>query len=191
MKYSYHIIYIIKYQYYRLIGESTKYAPNDLTTSFEKGIRNAQKYISSCKGVKFNNAKKALKARLIDIDSNLYDRSARVWSEIDGSTFEFYRVAELSKMLDNEEEINSQSVIAFYDTVFINNPLRLTLNNYGNSDLTLSNNKVEKYSLNKDFETYYSTDQKVLSKQEFIYSYIVKGGSKDNGNLRKNTISSE
>lgn len=97
----------------------------------------------------------SIRNELLAKDTNLKERSDRIWKEISENSYEFNRRELLLKELDS---IKKEEVLNIFDEIFINNPKKISIQIFPGSAKLKINDITEDYYLNKNLKTLITTD---------------------------------
>ena len=124
----------------------------------DKVIATLRDKIMSISEDKLQEIKTSLKNELHSKDTNLKERTSKIWSEIVINSFDFNRREKLSQEI---LKITKNDLLESYDNIFIDKPQKLSIQIYS-GDSVLDNSTEELYYLNSNIVVKVTSDLNVL-----------------------------
>jgi len=150
--------------------------PKGLDKEIDKVLLQVKQILDNLKESKLEELKTSIKNELLKKDTNLNERTDRVWGEILDNTLEFDRK---KKLLAEVDGITKKDLINLFQKTFIDFPNKLSLQIYaGNQINTNSIEMTEKYGLNDRIDTMITPNIKVLSDSPFTFKNDDDDGDK-------------
>ena len=141
--------------------------PNGLDKEIDNVIILVKDKIDNLTEDKLDELKKSIKNELLKKDTNLSERTERVWGEILDNSLEFERKAKLLTAIDG---ISKKDLINLFQKTFFDNPNKLSLQIYAGGEIDMKSLEIaEKYGLNERFKTMKTPNIKVLSETPFVF----------------------
>jgi secreted Zn-dependent insulinase-like peptidase len=134
------------YMYFTFVVQGNKADPAVMNLEIDKVLSNLRDKISSLSEEKFNEIKTSLKNELQGKDTNLKERTQRIWNEIYLNTLDFRRKDNLIRAIP---EIEKSDILSAYDNIFIEKPRKLSIQIYAGTTENLQLND-ENYYLNSN-----------------------------------------
>jgi secreted Zn-dependent insulinase-like peptidase len=148
---------IDNYMYFSFIVQGGKENPANMNLEIDKVLSNLRDKIVALSEEKFNEIKTSLKNELQSKDTNLKERTQRIWNEIYLNTLDFRRKENLIQIIP---EVSMNDILVAYDNIFVEKPRKISIQIYaGNSDSSVVENpKDEIYYLNSNIVVKVKTD---------------------------------
>jgi len=104
--------------------QGSKESPEKLDEDIDSVITLVRDEVKNLTEEKLKEFKRTIEESINKKDSNLSDRTDKIWEEIKQNTLDFTYLNRLKGVLDS---INKSDLIELYDSVFISNPHKLSV----------------------------------------------------------------
>jgi secreted Zn-dependent insulinase-like peptidase len=104
---------------------------------------------------KFKEVVSSIQNELFKKDTNLKERSKKVWSEIQLNTLDFKRK---DKLLEEVTKITKSNIIDAFDYIFIDKPQKLSIQIYAGNFSKMKSEMEEVYYLNSNVKVKVTSD---------------------------------
>jgi secreted Zn-dependent insulinase-like peptidase len=114
---------------------------------------------------KFKEVVASIQNELFKKDTNLKERSNKVWSEIFLNTLDFKRK---EKLLDEVNKITKSNIIDAFDYIFIDKPQKLSIQIYAGNFISSKTEMEEVYYLNSNVKVKVTSDLNAIDQLNSI-----------------------
>ncbi len=116
--------FFITFQYFYFLVQGSQKTPDRIDDEIDTVINLVRDEIKDQKEEKLSSYKETLLQTIKRPDTNLSERSDKVWEEIKQNTLDFtYR----EKLIDNLNKIKKSDLLAFFDKSFILDPRKISI----------------------------------------------------------------
>lgn len=152
--------FIDKYMYFSFVVQGNKKDPSSLNFEIDNILASLRDKINSLPENKLNEIITSIENELHKKDTNLKERTKKVWNEIVQNTLDFDRKEQLLKYLT---KITKKDILDFFDNIFIDRPHKLSIQIYSGESKSLNSEGEEIYYLNANLKYMITSDLKILN----------------------------
>jgi secreted Zn-dependent insulinase-like peptidase len=159
--------FLDNYMYFTFIVQGNKEDPSMMNLEIDKVINKLSEKVNSLEEGKLKEMINSIKSELQKRDTNLKERTFRVWNEVLHNSQDFNRKENLEKEIS---KITKKDIVDTFNSVFIDEPQKLSIQIYsGNSEIT---EREELYYLNSNIKYYVTSNINVLNDLQEQYHKI-------------------
>jgi insulysin len=136
--------FIDNYMYFVFIVQGNKKTPAEMNLEIDKILYRLREKITSLPDNKFKEVINSIKNELFKKDTNLRERSRRIWMEIFQNSLDFTRK---DKLIENISKITKSDILETFDDIFIDKPQKLSIQLYAPGE-KIEEESEEVYYLN-------------------------------------------
>jgi secreted Zn-dependent insulinase-like peptidase len=149
--------------YFVFIVQGSKKNPSEMNLEIDNIIWRLRDKIITLPRDKLQEVIGSIKNEILKKDTNLKERSKRLWMEIYQNTIDFSRK---DKLLIEIDKLVKSDIIEAFDSIFIDRPQKLSIQLYSPSSNILKLEKEEAYYLNANIKYNVTSDVKILDNMQ-------------------------
>jgi len=159
------------------VVQGNKKTPPEMNLEIDTVISSLRDKIYAIPDAKIKEVVASIQNELFKKDTNLKERSNKIWSEIFLNTLDFKRK---EKLLEEVSKITKSNIIDAFDYIFIDKPQKLSIQIYAGNYISSKTEMEEVYYLNSNVKV------KVTSDLNAIDQMNSQPAADDNNNFRNN-----
>lgn len=131
-----------------------------MNLEIDKVLSNLRDKISSIRDDKFKEVKTSIINELHKRDTNLKERSKRIWLEVFQNSLDFNRK---ERLLEEVNKISKKDILDAFDLIFIDRPQKLSIQIYSGNSKVKRDGRNEVYFLNSNWMVNVTSDVNILN----------------------------
>jgi secreted Zn-dependent insulinase-like peptidase len=146
--------------YFSFVVQGNKKNPSAMNFEIDNILARLRDKIIALPENKFKEIITSIKNELAKRDTNLKERTKKIWQEILYNSLDFNRK---DKLLIEVQKINKKDILDTFDSIFIDKPEKLSIQIYSGKSENLNSEGEEIYYLNANLKYTVTSDIKILN----------------------------